>query len=66
MTITIGLWVIPLIVTIISFVTASIRVQQVAKDAGAGSWGEGILIIAFHGLALIASLIAWLIWAVLT
>ena len=66
MTITFGFWVLPMLFTVIAFVVAEIRVRHVTKDMGAPSWGDGFVSIAFHGLALIASLIAWLIWAVLT
>lgn len=56
-TITIGWWVIPLALTVLSFVIAWVASRGDAY---------GITVVFFNGLAIIASLAAWLIFAVLT
>lgn len=56
-TITIGWWVIPLVLTVLSLVAA-----------GIASRGDtyGLAALFFHGVAIVISLAAWLIFAVLT
>jgi hypothetical protein len=57
----IGSWVIPLFVTVIAVWGASL------KFVHPGDYGVGHIInLIFLGAAVIVSLIAWLIWAVLT
>ncbi len=55
MTITIGLWIIPLIITIVAFISALIH----SDDDWLGGFFEMVL-------ALLVSLVSWLIWAVIT
>jgi hypothetical protein len=57
MTITIGYWIIPLIVTVVAF---SLAQYYDPRDQ------FGIDGTVYAVLALVVSLIAWLIWAVLT
>lgn len=64
-TISLGSWLIPTAFMIIAFGVAYAKHdRRVASDYGAAGlalWNAGI-----YGLALIASLIAWLVWALLT
>jgi len=57
MSITLGLWVLPLFVTVLVFVVAGIM-----------SRGDtyGVLALFVHGAATIVALLSWFIWAVLT
>ena len=57
MTITIGYWIIPLVVTAAAFIIAS-------RNDPRDTYGVGGAVNV--ALALIVSLVAWLIWAVLT
>jgi hypothetical protein len=59
--ITIGLWVVPLFVTIFALFAAY------RSFGDEGTYGAGQIVnLIYLGLAVIVSLIAWLIWAVLT
>ena len=61
MTIIIGWWALPTIVTIASYLAVwfTIRCSQ-------PSYGDDIIALLSYGVATIASLVVWLIWAVLT
>jgi hypothetical protein len=65
MTITIGFgwWLIPAVITLISCGTAAFM----SRDMGNDRFGAGAVIaFGFHLMAAVASLLAWLIWALLT
>lgn len=59
-TITLGWWLLPLAITAIAFAWAT------AVCPKGGSLGDAIAAAFVFGPALIGSLVAWLIWAVLT
>lgn len=61
MTITLGWWAVPLAITTIAFLASFM-----ADAGGRGGYLSGLDTLIFNALALIVSLIAWLIWAVLT
>ena len=61
MTITIGWWALPFVLTCAAFLDA-----YMAEDKNQRGMMAGLDGIIFGALALIVSLIAWLIWAVLT
>jgi len=61
MTITIGTWIIPLVVTIISLGVASYSTPEGRGDYG--SIGAGFVGVIYLAAALILSLVSWLIWA---
>jgi hypothetical protein len=61
MTITLGWWAIPLAITIIAFLASFM-----ADTRSSSGYLSGIDTLIFNALALIVSLIAWLIWSVLT
>lgn len=63
-TIEIGWWLAPLTITIAAFVCA--RIATPPSHAGYYGYGNAIAGLFTYGAALIVSLIAWLIWAVLT
>ena len=62
MTITVGTWVVPLIVTIFSLTVAVYSTPQGRGDYG--YIGAGLVGVIYLAGAVILSLIAWLIWAV--
>ena len=63
MTITIGAWVIPLAITIAALGWTTVS----AFKRDGGTYGVGhLLSLAAAGVAIIVSLVAWLVWAVLT
>lgn len=61
MTITIGYWIIPLLITIISFILALWPQSNSGNDYGA----SGVISLLFLSGAVILSLVSWLIWALL-
>lgn len=61
----IGWWILPLTITIAAFSWSTWQ-QDRSPAYDYGRIGQGIGNAVLHGLALIVSLIAWLIWAVLT
>lgn len=65
MTIVFGWWLAPLLVTIAAFIWAA-RIQDTSPAGDYGRIGQGIGNAVVCGVALIVSLVAWLIWAVLT
>lgn len=60
-TISLGWWLLPLSVTCLAFFFASYWTEPNQRGLGAS-----LDALVFNALALIISLIAWLIWAVLT
>jgi hypothetical protein len=60
LTFTLGWWMVPLAFTALALVTS------LALGDDRGDLGSGIATMMRLGLAVIVSLIAWLIWAVLT
>lgn len=59
-TVTFGWWLIPAVITLLSFVGAAF----VARDIGNDPYGAGgFIALGFHLIAAVASLLAWLIWA---
>lgn len=62
MTMTIGTWVVPLTVTIIALCAASYSTPEGRGDYG--NIGAGLVGVIYLAGAVIVSLIAWLIWAV--
>lgn len=61
----IGWWIAPLAVTVVSFGVATAK-QDNSPTGDYGRIGQGIGNAMIHGVALIASLVAWLVWAVAT
>jgi len=60
LTITFGWWLIPAVITLLSFGT----VTFMSRDMGNDQYGAGAVIAAgFYLLAAVVSLLAWLIWA---
>jgi hypothetical protein len=67
MTLVIGYWVIPLLVTIAAFLIAGWLVKGITDDGSMGAAIVGpFMAVIFVNLALVASLISWLIYAVVT
>jgi hypothetical protein len=68
MTLTLGFgwWLLPTAVTIISFVVALYKGQDEESHGDYASIGNAMVAIVVYGAAIIVSLLAWLIWAVLT
>ena len=60
-TITIGWWFVPLLVTFAAFYFAGSRL-----DDGGGDYHFPVDIFIYGPLAIIVSIVAWLIWAVFT
>lgn len=63
-TITFGYWLIPTFITVLAFVTAwwySRPTPRYSRD-----YVGALIDLIFYGAATIVSLIAWLVWAVLT
>ena len=56
-----GWWLLPAAVTIASYLLA-----WLANRGSRPSLGDAFVALIYYGAATIASLIAWLIWAVLT
>ncbi len=65
-TITFGWWLAPLAVTVGAFVAAHLANPTRTPPTGYGSIGDGLVALVEFGFATIVSLIAWLVWAVLT
>ncbi len=61
-TISAGWWLLPLAVTIAAFGCAAV----VARPSSSPGYGDGIIAFMAYELALIVSLVAWVIWAVLS
>ena len=62
-TITVGTWLIPFIITIVSFILGWLLSSDYDPDAGYGSAGVGLFDLIIYQLAGIISLFSWLIWA---
>ena len=61
-TITIGMWVMPTLLTILSFIWAYSK-----RDTGGGNYLDfsGMFDLIYYGIATIISLISWLVWSLL-
>lgn len=62
MTIHIGWWIIPLLITVSAFIAAII---PVGNEGGYSGIGSGMVGCFFLALAAVVSLVAWLVWALL-
>ena len=62
LTIRFGWWLIPAAITVIAFVWASIETPR----SGCNGIGDAVVAAFLFGTAIIASLVAWLIWALAT
>lgn len=60
-----GWWLAPLAVTIIAFAWHFLLWANQPPPSGYGAIGDGIAATASFLLALVVSLVAWLIWAVI-
>jgi hypothetical protein len=60
--ITIGWWGIPLVLSILAFVVAAICVARIPKGSGDYNFGPLLEIMVYGGGALIFSLVVWLIY----
>ena len=65
MTIEIGYWVIPLVITFVSFVVASMCAKEPSSHGYFPDFGAALLNIIRLAIALIVSLVAWLLWAII-
>lgn len=61
MTITVGIWIVPAMVTIIAFVVASYSTPESQGDYG--GIGAAFVGLVYLAGAAIVSLLAWLLWA---
>jgi hypothetical protein len=61
MTITVGIWILPLIVTIIAFLVAYYSTPESHGDYG--GIGAGFVGVIYLAGAAVVSLLAWLLWA---
>lgn len=67
MTMTIGVWIIPVLVTVAAFVWASWPREDESLDGGMFSGTGRALGLALRGLVAISlSLAAWLVWSLMT
>lgn len=68
MTLTIGFgwWLVPTAVTIIAFVYAGFMCRDEGYHGDYAAIGNAMVGLVVYGAAIIVSLLAWLIWAVLT
>lgn len=64
MTLHIGTWAIPALITIAAFVAAFIGGRPDGKAYGYAAAGAGVIGLLLLLGAIIVSLIAWLVWAV--
>lgn len=65
MTITLGWWLVPALMTIAAVVWA-VRQSPPGPSHGYAALGDAAICFFFLSVALIVSLAAWLVWAVLT
>ncbi len=61
MTIELGWWLAPLVITLAAFGWATFM----SRPSSSPSYGDAVVGMFFFGAASIVSLIAWLVWAVL-
>jgi len=61
-TLTIGSWIIPTLLSVFSLVLAVLF----SKGESQGSYGINIMPLLYIGASIIFSLVIWLIWALLT
>ena len=62
--VSLGWWLLPALVTIAAFGWSTHR-QDRSPSGDYGKIGQGIGNAVLHGIALIVSLIAWLVWSIL-
>ena len=65
-TIELGWWIAPAAVTLAAFLLAGLASPKSRSQMGYGSVGDAIVGVFICGVALIVSLVAWFVWAVLT
>lgn len=65
MTLVISWWAIPLLITIVAFIVANVALSP-TSGGDYGAIGDALEFVFFNGVAFIVSLIAWLIYALLT
>jgi hypothetical protein len=65
LTIEFGWWLAPALVTVAAFGWYAIWSIQQPASSGYGAIGDGLAHALLLSIAIIASLVAWLIWAVL-
>ncbi|ASY64469.1 hypothetical protein SJ05684_c30450 [Sinorhizobium sojae CCBAU 05684] len=63
LTVTFGWWLLPLAVTLLSFGFSLVRVGKSEPYGDYGMIGQALAFAFMMALSLIASLVAWLIWA---
>jgi|GEM_PF-1821831 len=63
LTVTFGWWLLPLAVTLLSFGFSLVRVGTSEPYGDYGMIGQALAFAFMMALSLIASLVAWLIWA---
>lgn len=63
MSVTIGSWGIPALVTVIAFGWVIIAGIRAPASSGYASIGDGIVMAFYVAAAIVLSLVAWLIWA---
>jgi hypothetical protein len=62
MMISVGLWIVPTVATVLAFWTAWIKQPSVQKYGVATPLAKGF----FYALAFVLSLVSWLVWALIT
>ncbi|MBB3313649.1 putative membrane protein [Rhizobium sp. BK196] len=65
-TISLGWWILPMAITLIAFIVAGGMCRTEGGHGDYASIGNAVVGLVVLGAALIVSLIAWLIWAILT
>lgn len=61
-TITMGWWLIPAIITLISF---AFTYKVVWIDYARDDWGQGLILLFYGSIAAIVSLLSWLIYFII-
>lgn len=64
-TLYLGWWLAPLAVTVAAFVAAKFYTRDNPYSGGYANAGAAAIDLIVFGLALIVSLVAWLVWALL-
>lgn len=62
-TVTIGSWAIPALVSLAAFIVANVAAPAPRPSSYFPDIGHAIMLAAVNGLAVIVSLVAWLIWS---
>ena len=63
-TLTGGWWMVPLLVTVVAFGLASVSAGRL-RSGGDYDFATPLIALSFLGMALIASLVAWLTWSLI-